>query len=272
MRGFLHTLYRSARRVYPRSVTQSQAVAFNMFLTFFPLLILALGVFSSSVELRAEVREMAVRLRRIMPPGSDQLILAYFARSYEHPWRWILLGLGGTLLAGTQMMKLLVTGFHMMYDEVELATFWRRQARALLLLLATIGPWLASVVLTVFGKLLREWVIQQVGMPILIRALWTALFSAATLVFAMLVLAVVYRLGRPSARGLGDVLPGAAVATLLWWVVNSAFGFYVRHMPYGLVYGGLAAVIGMLIWMQLTAIVIFLGSAFNAEMSLSRKS
>jgi uncharacterized BrkB/YihY/UPF0761 family membrane protein len=42
------------------------------------------------------------------------------------------------------------------------------------------------------------------------------------------------------------------------------FGFYVRHVPYGIVYGGLAAAIGLLLWMYMTAMVIFLGAAYNA--------
>jgi membrane protein len=39
----------------------------------------------------------------------------------------------------------------------------------------------------------------------------------------------------------------------------------VRKMPYDVVYGGLAAAIGLLIWMYLTALVVLLGAAYNAE-------
>ena len=48
-------------------------------------------------------------------------------------------------------------------------------------------------------------------------------------------------------------------------MVNALFGFYVRRVPYNVVYGGLAAVIGLLIWMQISAIIVFLGAAWNAE-------
>jgi uncharacterized BrkB/YihY/UPF0761 family membrane protein len=61
-------------------------------------------------------------------------------------------------------------------------------------------------------------------------------------------------------------MPGATVATLLLWITNAAFGLYVRRMPYRLVYGGLAAAIGLMLWMQLVAIVVFIGAAFNAEL------
>jgi YihY family inner membrane protein len=59
-------------------------------------------------------------------------------------------------------------------------------------------------------------------------------------------------------------LPGAFVATLLWWVVNTAFGYYVRKVPYSIVYGGLAAAIGLAVWMNLSALVVLYGAAFNA--------
>jgi len=67
-----------------------------------------------------------------------------------------------------------------------------------------------------------------------------------------------------------NVLPGAMVATLLWWLVDVLVGVYVRRVPYGVVYGGLAAVIGLIIWMQLSAVIVFLGAAWNAELADSR--
>jgi len=39
----------------------------------------------------------------------------------------------------------------------------------------------------------------------------------------------------------------------------------VRKMPYDVVYGGLAAAIGLLLWMYVTALVVLIGAAYNAE-------
>jgi membrane protein len=55
------------------------------------------------------------------------------------------------------------------------------------------------------------------------------------------------------------------VSTIMWWVVDVLFGVYVRRMPYDVVYGGLAAAIGLLLWMYLTAVVVLIGAAYNAE-------
>ncbi len=272
MRAAWQSLFRSVFRVFPGCLTQSQAIAFNMFLAFFPMLLLALGVLTSSVRSRAGVQEMVAHLRGILPPGSQQIVVDFLTRYATHPWRWTTLGLGGTLLAGTQVMKLLMDGFRIACGDAERPGFFSRQGRALLLLTSTFVPWLASVVFTVFGKQVRAGMIRHFGLPALVRGLWAVLFSSAALIIAILVLAVVYRVGRPGARGWREVLPGAALATLLWWGANSVFGVYVRHVPQGLVYGGVAAAIGLMLWMQLTAIIVLFGAAFNAEMAARRSA
>ena len=81
----------------------------------------------------------------------------------------------------------------------------------------------------------------------------------------MLVLALIYRVARPGATTWRSVLPGAAAAAILWWGVNLLFGIYVQRMQYGSVYGGLAAAIGLMVWMELSAMIVFLGVAWNAE-------
>ncbi len=97
------------------------------------------------------------------------------------------------------------------------------------------------------------------------HGMWLVFFPLAAMVLAMLALTVIYWVARPKEKQLSHVLPGAALATLMWWLVNALFGFYVRRVPANVVYGGLAAVIGLLIWMQISAVIVFLGAAWNAE-------
>jgi membrane protein len=65
------------------------------------------------------------------------------------------------------------------------------------------------------------------------------------------------------------VVPGAAIATLLWWTVSAALGFYLRQVPYSVVYGGLAVAIGLMLWMQITVTILLIGAAYNAELQQS---
>jgi membrane protein len=256
---------RAAGRIFPDCVILSQAIAFNMFVAFFPLLLLALGILGITSHFADALREIPARLNLILPPGSDDVVAAYFVRKTLHPWRWIILGMGGTLLAGSQVMAGYIEGFRIIEGDVLRPSYWDRQFRAITLLCLTIIPMLAVIILTVFGKQTRTWLMYQTGSATLTRELELAIYAGVVFLLAMAVLMVIYRIGHPSDSEFRTLLPGAAVATILWWAADIGFGWYVRKMPYDAVYRGLAAAIGLLLWMFITAVIVLLGAAYNAE-------
>jgi membrane protein len=265
-------LLRGLGRIFPDCVTLCQAIAFNMFLAFFPMLLFALGLLSGTSFLHDAMREIPARLSLILPPNSTQVVFDYFMRRGHHPQRWTYLGLGGLLLAGSQVMVGFIEGFRMIEGDPIGLSYWRRYFRAMGILCLTIVPILAVVACTVFGKAVRAWVIQRIGSPHLVHQFAFALYVFAVFALAMTVLLVLYRLGRPGHTGIARLIPGAIVATALWWAADLIFAYYVRRVPWDVVYGGLAAAIGLLLWMYLTATIILLGAAYNAEANEGRQS
>jgi YihY family inner membrane protein len=264
--AFLQRFYRAVFRVFPKCITLTQAVAFNMFLAFSPMILVVLGAVAGSAAFRVALQGIIERLRIVLPPGTLSILNNFLSRNSRQSWEWILLGLGGTLLAGTQMMKLLMEGFRTVYRDPEQLSPVSRNVRALLLLTATILPSILIVNLVVFGRTVRNRMLHISSMPVLIRLTWSGLYVVVSLLIALIVLTVIYRVGRPGHHGLKAHLPGAEVATILWWTVSIALGFYLRRVPYSLIYGGLAVTIGLLLWMQLTATILLIGAAYNAEL------
>ncbi len=262
--SFLLDFGRSLRRVYTGSSLYAQALAFNIFLTVFPMLLFVLGFLASSRRASAVFEEL-LRMRWVLPPGSREIIFDYLQQHSVRPAKWLTLGLAGTLLAGTQCMTLLLDCFRSMEGDSPRPSFWRRHLRALVLLCLTVVPGIAALLLTAFGRQLRRWLSVHVGGPAIAYQIWLWTAVAAALLVALIILALLYRVGQPRLEAWKDVLPGAALAIGLWWVVNIAFGVYVRQTPYNPIHGGLAAVIGLLAWMQLSALVVILGAAFNLE-------
>jgi len=265
MKAIVRNLIGALGRIFPDCVTLSQAIAFNMFLAFFPLLLLALGLVAGTSLFHDALREIPARLRLILPPGSSEVVTAYFVRKVANPWRWAALGLGGTLLAGTQVMVGFMEGFRMIEGDLLRPGYWRRHFRALGLLCLTIVPMLAVIIFTVFGRQMRAWLLLRTGSPLLTRELYLAFYAAGVFLLAMGVLVLMFRIGRPGHAGYRNLLPGAAVSTVLWWAADIGFGWYVRKMPYDVVYRGLGSAIGLLLWMFLTALIVLFGAAYNAE-------
>ena len=258
-------------RVFPRCSMIAQAIAFNLFLAFFPTLLIAVGLATSPIGGRTALFDLISDLTSFLPPGSQQIVSEFLVKRGPQAWKWALVGIGGTLFAGTQVMKLLMEGIHIIYGDRERPGFFARQLRALALLILVIAPLLMAAILGVFGRPLRNWLASEFGKDSSVQAWWAIFFHGVAILLAMAAVTVIYRWARPREQSLSSVLPGALIATLLWWVADLGFGFYVRKMPYGIIYGGLAAVIGLLIWMELSTVIIFLGAAWNAELAESRK-
>ncbi len=248
------------------SVAQAQAVAFLMLVGFFPLLLLLASLLSFSPALSAMAFEVVEALQVILPPGSKRVVFEYFDRLAAEPVPPLLFGLIGTMLVGSQVIYTLTRAMQALCPGARTPGFWRGQLRALGLMFVVIGPWVVTTVLTVFAKPFRERLTQELGLVRLVRVIWELGYASLALLTAVLVLVLLYRWGVPAPQRWRDVLPGAALATFLWWLVNSGFGYYVRHVPtVNVVYGGFAAVVGLLIWMYLMAMVVLIGAAFNTE-------
>lgn len=269
--GFLRRTYGMFARVFPQCSVISQAIAFNLFLAFFPTLLIAVALATSRIGGRTSLLDLITDLTQFLPPGSQTIVSEFLVKRGPEAWKIAALGWTGTLLAGSQVMKLVMQGIQTIYGDKEKLGFLHRQVRGLMLLLVTIAPLLGAAILGVLGRPLRKWIAHEIGNHAIFQGWWNVFFPAIAFLLAMLALTVIYRVARPQEDSLRNVLPGAMVATLLWWLVDVLFGVYVRRVPYSLVYGGLAAVIGLIIWLQLSAVIIFLGAAWNAELAESRK-
>jgi membrane protein len=264
---FDNKLHRTLARVIPQCGMVSQAVAFNMFLAFFAVLLTGLSLIKSFLEGEGG-QQVAMRISAVLPPGTWQLISGYVLRREMNSWYLALIGWVGTLLVGSQVIKLIIKGIELVYGDHATHSFLGRQIRGLLLFSLASLVWLVAVAVSVFGRPLEQWITAEFGNYSLVRHLLIVTLSVLVMILAMFVLALIYRVARPGTTTWGSVLPGAAAATILWWGVSLLFGIYVRKIQFGPVYGGLAAAIGLMAWMEISAMLIFVGAAWNSESAI----
>jgi len=117
----------------------SQAIAFNLFLAFFPTLLIVVGFATSGFGGRISLLDFISDFTKFLPPGSQQILSEFLIKQGSGAWKLALVGSTGTLLAGSQVMKLLMEGIHAIYGDLEKPGFLHRQLRGLLLLLFVWG-------------------------------------------------------------------------------------------------------------------------------------
>ncbi|HEV2775739.1 MAG TPA: YihY/virulence factor BrkB family protein, partial [Solirubrobacteraceae bacterium] len=98
-------------------------------------------------------------------------------------------------------------------------------------------------------------------------AKWPVLALIVSFMFALLY----YASPNVKQPGVKSVVPGGAVAVILWVLASVLFAFYVASFgSYNKTYGTMGGVIVFLVWLWLTNIAILLGAEFNAERARQR--
>jgi membrane protein len=234
----------------------------------FPALLVLASVVALSNDTIQFTREISYAIGRVLPSGTIALALTYFNTSRIRPLNVILTASLVLLTAASGVMISWMSGFRRAYGiQPNPWGFWKERAMAFLMLSVSIVPLGFATVLVGFGNQLQNWLaahtIYELRGAVLLLWVWGRWSIGALTSIA--VIALIYHLGIPRTQSWRRVLPGAVLATLLWFVSTIAFGWYVtKHANYAVIYGSLAAVIALLVWLYLVSIVVLIGADFNA--------
>jgi membrane protein len=99
----------------------------------------------------------------------------------------------------------------------------------------------------------------------LILLMWTMIRWLIATLTSIAVIALIYHNAVPRTQPWHSVLPGATLATAMWFATTALFGWYLqRYADYSIIYGSLGVGIALLVWMYLISLVILVGAEFNA--------
>ena len=85
--------------------------------------------------------------------------------------------------------------------------------------------------------------------------------------FLTVLLVLLYMLSQGRRRPLREVLPGVGSSLAAWLVLSMAFSYYVEHVgQYSMLYGSIATVIVVLLWLYMSGQILVLGAEFSAAL------
>jgi membrane protein len=248
----------------------AKGAAYSSLLAFFPVLA-SLGAILASVNAGAVARVFSRLLFQIIPPGTEELVRNQFtARNERSGW----LILSATLLstwAASGAMMTLMEGFQAAYRLPSGRPFLKQRGVAILLVFIGAVPAVGSSVLIVFGARIEQWMLATLGLApeedlrVSVVLAFGLLRYVVALGATVLVTGLMYYVGPNQPMKFRSVWPGAILATVLWLLATSVFALYVRHIAnYSVLYGSIGAVIALLVWMYLLAVISLFGCEYNA--------
>jgi membrane protein len=245
----------------------AKAAAYSSTLTLFPLLLVVASALSYSRETQVLIKEVATAVGAVLPPGPASEALAYFHTGQQRPTRLLISASFITIFAASGVMISWMEGFRRAYRLRKTWGMWKERGVALFLVGLSFLPMAFATLLVAFGNQFETWLSlhswREFGLFILF--LWTLGRWAIATLTSIAVIALIYHHGLPRTQPWHCVLPGAAVATGLWFTATVVFAWYVKTIAtYNLIYGSLGAAIALLVWMYILSIIVLVGAEFNA--------
>ena len=244
----------------------AKASAYSSILTFFPALLVVGSVLATSSKGESYLREISYALGRILPAGSATAI-AYLRGPNQRTVGLLITTSLLTLWTASGVMISWMEGFRNAYQLPKVWGLLKERFIAFSLVILAGVPMTFSTILIAFGSRIETRLLFHIGHefgPFVLLA-WTAIRWTVATLTSIAVIALIYHNAVPRTQPWHNVLPGAILATGMWFGATLLFGWYLNHYAdYSVIYGSLGFGIALLVWMYMVSLVILVGAEFNA--------
>ncbi len=247
---------------------RSAQVAFYFSFSIFPLLFFLVSLFGLVLDSTAKLeREMYSYLGQIMPRSAYHLVQRTVQEIVENSSaRKATLGLAVTLWSASAGIDGIRSALNAAYGLRESRSWWRTKFQSLYLTLLFIL--LVALVLTIvfYGWQIFQMLLALAGFEITSPLVLVSIQWISTLIVMLFAFEILYNIIPDYGRSQWEwINPGSFIAIALWLLSTSGFRLYLSYFnSYNRTYGSLGAVIILMLWLYISAVVITFGGAINA--------
>lgn len=245
----------------------AKAAAYSSILTFFPALLVVGSVLATSHRWEVYVREISYALGRILPAGANTALAYIRGTSMQRPVSVLISASLITLWTGSGVVISWMEGFRNAYQLPKTWGLVKERMIAFGLVIGAGIPLTFATVLVAFGSRIELRILFALGHEFgpLILLMWTTIRWLIATLTSIAVIALIFHNAVPRTQPWHSVLPGAVLATVLWFAATDIFGWYLQaYADYSLIYGSLGAAIALLVWMYMISLIILVCAEFNA--------
>ena len=266
VKAFFKRLY---ERFFKEDLTSKAAtVGFFFSVALFPLLLFLVSLFGLVLESAEDLKQQIYfYLAQIMPTSAYNLVKETVEEVTEgSSGSKLTFGFLVALWSASAGVDSLRGALNHVYNYEEKRSIWKTRGVSVLVTLA-----LALLITIAVGGVFYGWrgflyFLEWMNMPtppsfVLMVVQWIMVLAVLLAVFALL-----YNfLPNSEGRRWQWITPGAVTGIILWVLVSYGFRIYLSYFDsYSATYGSLGAVIILLLWLYLTALVILFGALINS--------
>jgi membrane protein len=266
MLRFLRLLLLAVWRAFQHDAfSTAKASAYSSILTFFPALLIVGSLLATWRKGAPFMREITYALSRILPTGTNTAL--NFLRAGRHSMGLLISISLITLWTASGVMISWMEGFRRCYELPKVWGLVKERMISFGLVIFALVPMTFATLLVAFGSKIESDILFYTDREFspYILLMWAVIRWIIAILTSIAVIALIYHNAVPRTQRWHTVLPGASLATGLWFSATLLFGWYLRHYAdYSIIYGSLGAAIALLVWMYMISLVVLIGAEFNA--------
>ncbi len=254
-RAFVHDAFATAK-----------ASAYSSILTFFPVLLILGSGLANWRKGGPYLREISYALGSILPAGSTTA-LNYLKGAAQHPVGLLTTTSLITLWTASGVMISWMDGFRRCYELPKAWGLVKERLIAFMLVIFALIPMTFATLLVALGSKIETRILSLIhpDFSIYILLMWGGMRWLIATLTSIAVIALIYHHAVPRTQPWHSVIPGATLATVLWFSVTIGFRSYLQHFgSFATIYGSLGVAMALLVWMYLISLAILVGAEFNA--------
>lgn len=247
-----------------RMQTYAAALAFRMVFAVFPFLLFLLAVlgFLGIPEFFAWLRQQA---EVALPDAIVEQINPVIEELKTRRGGALAGGVVVALWTAALAVRDLMLAMNNAYAVEESRPIWKIAAITLGTTFAITALLLLTAGLMLLGPDATQWLANLLDLGERVAWMWGWLRWPVIIIMLFLIAALLYYVTPDVSQSFRFVSPGSLVAVPVWIGASIAFSYYVRHFAdYGAVYGGLGAIIILLLYFYVSSLVLLLGAEVNA--------
>ena len=244
--------------------------AYYATLALFPAITMLISIYGLAFDVQS-VQQQTELLQDVLPPPAFALIEQRVQALVSQPSGTLSIGLVVSLLltfwSSATGTKSVLSALNVAYNVAEGRGILMFQLVAFAMTLCGILAAMLAIAVLVFLPA----VIAFVGLRAHAIGLLNALSVVLVIALVGLSIAFLYRFGPSRHRPNRRTVPGAVLATVLWLIASELLSFYVSNIAsFGVTYGPIGAVVGIMLWFWVSAYAVLLGAELNAQLEQRR--
>ncbi len=251
-------------------IALSAQLSYSFVLAFFPFFIFLMTIIG---YLRLDSQQVLIFLETLLPTEVYFLI--------QNIVKFVIDTREGSLLSLSLFLSIwsssagfrgVMRGLNKAYDVVDTRNYIVKIILSIVYTIGLVFLIILMLILVVFGGVIGDFFVRffvdYVDVNIVLNSWYIIRYTFIITLMVTVFAIIYYYVPVVKNKKLSKVLPGAIFTTIGWISISIGFTYYVNNLSnYSALYGSIGAVIVLMIWLFLTAMIILLGGEINAILS-----